>query len=124
MPRKRSPNPRRSAPGFRWACPRPGRGEAPIADEAVGLSQVAAAYDVPPENWSSMRRKHPAAVSRGTGCRRQCISGEIAVARYWWRRFVRTHVAAVARCNPPGDDAEEKPDGVDIPRFLGRQNSQ
>ncbi|MGQ3100901.1 MAG: cell division protein FtsZ [Sphingopyxis solisilvae] len=115
------------APGFSLGdAPEP-EAEAPVAEEEpMELSQVAATYDDTagelvldaPEAPAADYRAAPAAVG-SAGTSEESSSRGIGGGTLF-ERMSRLSRGA----NPPEEDAAEKPDGVDIPRFLGRQNNQ
>lgn len=113
------------APGFSLS-------DAPEADaaapeeEPMELSQVAATYDDTsgelvldaPEAPASDYRAAPAAAGDG-GADEEAPARGIGGGTLFERMSRLSRGAA-----PPDSDAADKPDGVDIPRFLGRQNNQ
>lgn len=117
------------APGFSLGdAPEAEAGaEAPIADEEpMELSQVAATYDDTAGELVLDAPEAPAADYRAAPVvGGNAVSGEESPSRGIGGGTLFERMSRLSRgANPPGDDAEEKPDGVDIPRFLGRQNNQ
>ncbi|PKP87264.1 MAG: cell division protein FtsZ [Alphaproteobacteria bacterium HGW-Alphaproteobacteria-17] len=115
------------APGFSLGdAPEP-EAEAPVAEEdPMELSQVAATYDDTagelvldaPEAPAADYRAAPAAAGSAG-------AGEESSSRGIGGGTLFERMSRLSRgANPPEEDAAEKPDGVDIPRFLGRQNNQ
>ena len=115
------------APGFSLSdAP---EGEAAAAEEEpMELSQVAATYDDTsgelvldaPEAPASDYRAAPATAATGDGG-----TAEEAPARGIGGGTLFERMSRLSRgAATPESDVADKPDGVDIPRFLGRQNNQ
>ncbi|MCW5645960.1 MAG: cell division protein FtsZ [Sphingopyxis sp.] len=101
--------------------------QAPVGDEEpMELSQVAATYDDTagelvldaPEAPAAGYRAAPAAAGNGEDS--DASAGRGVGGGTLFERMSRLSRGAPA----PESDGADKPDGVDIPRFLGRQNNQ
>jgi len=98
-------------------------GTAEAEEEPMELSEVAATYDDTadelilgePEAPVAAYQPAPAAAAAEPGPARAVGGGTL---------FERMSRLSRGSASPDGDDDKDKDDGVDIPRFLGRQNNQ
>ena len=101
--------------------------EAPTAEEEpMELSQVAASYDDTAEELVLDAPEAPATDYRtASASGGDAGAGEEAPARSMGGGTLFERMSRLSRgATPPEGEGGDKDDGVDIPRFLGRQNNQ
>jgi cell division protein FtsZ len=103
--------------------------EAPTAEDAeeepMELSQVAATYDDTSDELVLDAREAPVAEYRPAAPAAGNGPAEESPARSVGGGTLFERMSRLSRgANPPEGEAGDKEDGVDIPRFLGRQNNQ
>ncbi len=109
------------APGFSL-------GEAPEArtaevaeEEPMELSQVAATYD---DTTDELVLSEPEAPAGDAGPESTVVAAEEAPARSLGGGTLFERMSRLSRGGGAAERDEDKDDGVDLPRFLGRQNNQ
>ncbi len=89
------------------------------------LSQVAATYDDTSDELVLDAREAPAEYRPAGAAAADSGPGEETPARPAGGGTLFERMSRLSRgATPPEGEASDKEDGVDIPRFLGRQNNQ
>ncbi len=117
------------APGFSLGGATEPEAPAATADDAeeepMELSQVAATYDDTSDELVLDAREAPAEYRPAGATAADSGPGEESPARPAGGGTLFERMSRLSRgATPPESEAGDKEDGVDIPRFLGRQNNQ
>ena len=96
-----------------------------VEDEPMELSQVAATYDDTSDELVLDAREAPAEYQPAGAPVADAGPAEESAARSTGGGTLFERMSRLSRgASPPEGEAGDKEDGVDIPRFLGRQNNQ
>jgi cell division protein FtsZ len=117
-------------PGFSLSGPEPEETETAVAEEEpMELSQVAASYDDTGDELVLSEPEAPATPGHGSGSGgdagpHSAPASDEAPARSIGGGTLFERMSRLSRGSAAPEAEEDKEDGVDIPRFLGRQNNQ
>ncbi|MBD3734739.1 MAG: cell division protein FtsZ, partial [Sphingopyxis sp.] len=109
------------APGFSLGEAPEARAAEVAEEEPMELSQVAATYD---DTTDELVLSEPEAPAGDAGPESTVVAAEEAPARSLGGGTLFERMSRLSRGGGAAERDEDKDDGVDLPRFLGRQNNQ